>query len=403
MSDEINAPSPEPTPPRRRLRLLWPIVVVLAVLAGYGWYRFGPPDKPPGDPATPATTPALDESARMRAELAALHSRLEDAAAVNRSLREQVLGLTQRVGLVEDGLGGLERGAAPGLDALRLAEADYLLRLGEERLSLFGDVAAARTAFDLADQQLAQAADPGVTSVRQTLALERDALAGIASADLPVLLARLDALATQVSHWKMQTAADGAVPASAEPPGWWARVGNSLDGYFRVRRVDPTEKLRGGPLLRERLALDFARARMLLVRGEGAAALRTIEGLRRDIAANFDTREPELVRALAVLDGMRAAPLAPTLPTLGESRRELARLRDTVSGRPALQREDATPATDVPLSASDPSTQPTDPLPAEAAPPPATPETDGALPAPDSVVTPTDPVPATAPGTDPGL
>ena len=152
-----------------------------------------------------------------------------------------MLGLTQRVGLVEDGLAGIERGAAPGVDAVRLAEADFLLRLGEERLRLFGDVAGARTSFELADAQLAEVSDPRATSVRQTLALERDALAAIAVADLPVILGRLDGVAEGVSRWPLRgrdgaPAADGTVQA-----GWWRRAANSIDRYFRVRRIDPND------------------------------------------------------------------------------------------------------------------------------------------------------------------
>ncbi len=148
---------------------------------------------------------------------------LDDAARVNRALREQVLGLTQRVGLVEDGLAGMERGAAPGVDAVRLAEADFLLRLGEERLRLFGDVAGARASFELADAQLAEVADPRATSVRQTLALERDALAAIAVADLPVILGRLDGLADGVSRWPLR--GRDAAPAAGDAPQ--ARTGGA--------------------------------------------------------------------------------------------------------------------------------------------------------------------------------
>ena len=331
MSDEF--PTSEPPPAKRRTSLLFPGLAIMALLAAAAWYRWSPTTSLESSPVVEPAAVVSPENERIRAELTALHSRLEDAAKVNRSLREQVLGLTQRVGLLEDGLTSLERGAAPGLDALRLVEADYLLRLGEERLALFGDVGAARKAFELADAQLAQASDPGATAVRQTLALERDALAGVQVADLPVLLARLGALADEVGKWQLKgVSAATATPADAAP-GWWGRAANSFDQYFRVRRVDPREQLRGGPLLRERIALELARARMLLLRGEGAAALPLIEGVRREIAANFAPEDAQVLRALSVLDEIRSAPLVPKLPALGESRRELARLRDAVTGR----------------------------------------------------------------------
>ncbi len=369
MSDDVLL-APAPERPVRRRSLLLPGIAVLALLAAVAWYRWGPsPAVEPINSSAPVITAESAELTRVRAELAALHSRLEDSAKVNRSLREQVLGLTQRVGLVEDGLSGLERGAAPGLDALRLVEADYLLRLGEQRLALFGDVAATRSAFELADAQLAQASDPGATAVRQTLALERDALAAIAVADLPVILARLGALADGVAHWSLKSS-EGTEPApGSEPPGWWTRLRASLDGYFRVRRLDPGEALRGGPLLRERIALDLARARMLLLRGEAPAALPLLDSLRRDIAANFAVSDARVARALATLDEVRVAPLVPNLPALGESRRELTRLRDQVAGR--VSSAPSEPATSPPVSTEIPAVEPppAEAPPAEAPPP----------------------------------
>ena len=377
--------------PVRRRSLLLPAVAVLALLTAVAWYRFG------GTSSTDSAAPAEvlvaaeePELARVRAELAALHSRLEDSAKVNRSLREQVLGLTQRVGLVEDGLSGLERGAAPGLDALRLVEADYLLRLGEQRLALFGDVAATRSAFELADSQLAQVADPGATAVRQTLALERDALAAISVADLPVILARLGALADGVAQWTLKTGDGDAAAVDNEPPGWWSRLRGSFDGYLRVRRLDPGEALRGGPLLRERIALDLSRARLLLLRAEAPAAVPLLETLRRDIAANFAESDARVARALATLDELRVAPLVPNLPALGESRRELTRLRDQVAGRASTPPEPAESLQEVPAGSLEvPAVEspPAQASPAEAvlpteAPPTVVPDADSDQPAP---------------------
>lgn len=331
--------SPEATPlkaasqksARKRSGVIWLVLLLLvAAVLVYGWFRFGSllrAESADSDTSAPAQSIASPSPA-LTSELAALQRSLDDAAGVNRALREQVLGLTQRVGLLEDGFSGMERGAAPGVDAVRFAEADFLLRLGEERLRLFGDVVGARNAFDLADEQLTEISDPRATTVRQTLALERDALASVAVSDVPVLLGRLDRLAAQTADWPLKGRDRPADAAPGEAgSSWWGRAGRAVDRYFRVRRTDPSERAGGGPLLRERLELDFSRARLLILRGQGDAARKAIASARVDLQTHFDASDESVAQALSVMRELLAAPLSPTLPALGESRRELARLR----------------------------------------------------------------------------
>ncbi len=322
------------TKPRRSVwRWLW-LPVLLVVVAAALWLRYG--RELAVDPLAVVETSAPPPAAAT-AEVNALRRALDDAARVNRAMREQLLGLTQRVGLLEDGLSGIERGAAPGVDAVRLAEADFLLRLGEQRLRLFADVVGAREAYALADSQLSEVSDPRATAVRQTLALERDALAAVAVADLPVILARLDALADGVADWPLRGLDDpaAAAAAGAAQPRVWQRLTAAIDRYFRVRRIDPNERNGAGPLLRERIALDLSRARLLLLRAQGEPALAAIQSLRDEVAREFDATDSRVTAALGVLDEIRSSPLVPKWPELGESRRELARLRGAAAAPPA--------------------------------------------------------------------
>jgi uroporphyrin-3 C-methyltransferase len=367
------------TPPRRRSvwRWLW-LPALLLVVAAALWFRYGRElgMHPLASVETSAAAPVA-----ANAEVEALRRALDDAARVNRAMREQLLGLTQRVGLLEDGLSGFERGAAPGIDAVRLAEADFLLRLGEERLRLFTDVAGARAAFELADAQLSEVGDPRVASVRQTLALERDALAAVAVADLPVILARLDALANGVADWPLRGRDDPAAAqgAAAAPPGIWQRLTTAIDRYFRVRRIDPSERSGAGPLLRERIALDLSRARLLLLRAQGEPALAAIQSVRSEVAREFDETDARVASALGVLDEIRSSPLVPQWPDLSESRRELARLRGAAAATslqpaaaPGVDHAAAAAASGTPDAAPEAATLPAELAPTEG--PTATPD-----------------------------
>lgn len=361
MSETETLPAP-PAPRGRTLPLAALALVLLAAGAAGVWWWLG---RVPAAPLAAPPPSALVQPAAST-ELDALRSRLDDAAQVNRALREQVLGLTQRVGLVEDGLAGMERGAAPGVDALRLAEADFLLQLGDERLRLLQDVAGAKVAFALADAQLVEVSDPRATTVRQTLALERDALAAVASADLPAVLGRIDGLADGVAHWPLPGIAVAATQSSAPDIAWSARLLSTLDRYFRVRRVDPKERSEGGPLLRERIALDLSRARLLLLRGEPELALSALQSVRSTVTTRFDTGDGAVARAVTVLDELISAPLVPRLPGIGEARRELARLRGVPETRLA--------PTDSAATLAPPPVEPATPAPTEPAAVPAVPE-----------------------------
>jgi uroporphyrin-3 C-methyltransferase len=77
-------------------------------------------------------------------DLRAQSQRLQDAAATNRVLRDEVLALGQREALLEDSLGKLNDNTRRGSEALHLDEVASMLALGERRLRIAGDLDGAR-------------------------------------------------------------------------------------------------------------------------------------------------------------------------------------------------------------------------------------------------------------------
>ncbi|EIL96993.1 uroporphyrin-III C-methyltransferase, partial [Rhodanobacter denitrificans] len=116
------------------------------------------------------TLTALDD------QRGSLNQRLDDAAQVNRSLREELLGQAERTRHLEDAVAKLAEKSLSGRDGMLLDEAESLLRMAGERYTLFHDAQGAAAAYALADQTLAAVNDGAFSSLRQSVNAEREAL-----------------------------------------------------------------------------------------------------------------------------------------------------------------------------------------------------------------------------------
>ncbi|MES1153388.1 MAG: hypothetical protein ABUL45_00490, partial [Rhodanobacter sp.] len=95
-----------------------------------------------------------------------LNQRLDDAAQVNRSLREELLGQAERTRHLEDAVAKLAEKSLSGRDGMLLDETESLLRMAGERYTLFHDAQGAAAAYALADQTLAAVNDGAFSGLR---------------------------------------------------------------------------------------------------------------------------------------------------------------------------------------------------------------------------------------------
>jgi uroporphyrin-3 C-methyltransferase len=169
------------TPERRFGTILWIIaglsVVVVIGLIWQAWTSTEGEQRAAQDDmqqlaARVETLGRTAEQARRDAD--SLRARLDDAAKVNESLREQLLALGERARLFEDSLANLADKRLSGHDAMMLNEAESLLALGAARYSLFRDAQAASDAYRLADGALAAVDDAAFSTVRQSISAEID-------------------------------------------------------------------------------------------------------------------------------------------------------------------------------------------------------------------------------------
>ena len=321
----IPPPAPAPQPPARRSSgALWLLLlVVLAAVAWQGrqWWEARSQDRA-------EQVGQLERLAGLEARVDALRrdqranaERMQQTAATNRLLREELLGLGQRAALLEDNVADLADAGAGGIRSLRMDEADLLLATAEQRL-LAGDVDGARRAYALAATVLERVGGPEMLDLRQALAQERAVLDGLGPDPAAAAQARLDAIVAALPGLPERRNRE---IASSAP--WWERLA--------ARVVDVRPSASGAPVAApgERgaglaaLQVELALARAALERRDAAAfdaALGRIDGWLTRLwpPSKALRRQRDAIREL------RDMPLRLDAPELGSTLVQLRRLRD---------------------------------------------------------------------------
>ncbi|HWX66741.1 MAG TPA: uroporphyrinogen-III C-methyltransferase [Rhodanobacter sp.] len=277
----------------------------------------------------------------INSERNSLNQRLSDAAAVNRSLREELLGQAERTRNLEDAVAKLAEKSLSGHDAMLLDETESLLRMASERYTLFHDAQGAAAAYALADQTLAAVNDGAFSGLRQSIGAEREALAKSQPASQVSALQQLIELRGTLDSLPLKplNSLD-----TTQAPDAWSRIGRALASVVSVQRDN------GAPLAvadarfaRELAALDLAQAQAALLAYDSkdyAAALQRVDS---SLSTQFDGAAPAVQQARKTL-----AELAKQLPTsapvqLGAALTELRNLRAVHALSPAAA--NAAPAT----------------------------------------------------------
>lgn len=243
----------------------------------------------------------------------------------------------------------LEAGNRTRTDWL-LAEAEYLLRIANQRLQIEKDIGGAISALQAADEVLAESDDIGVYPVRQQLARELLALKGIENVDRTGLYLTLEAGIDSVNQLTDQAlihesapgfvGGDGSATLDATEGGpslldqAWNQFTDTLGRIVVVRRLDEPVK----PLLspdqsayaRLNLQLMLEEAEMAVLRGNQALYERALAKARAAISDWYNPENPRVKALSDTLAELATRNVDPDLPDISKS---LDLLKQRLAGR----------------------------------------------------------------------
>ncbi|WP_157960408.1 uroporphyrinogen-III C-methyltransferase [Marinimicrobium alkaliphilum] len=342
-------------PRPRRLGLVWLLLLVVLLGAGAGGYWLWL-ELEEHNAQVSALAERLDEQRRqlddqrrqldsqdealagqVRSALAERDERLDEQAGELRALADDLRQARDRLSDL----------AATDRISWQLAEAEHLLRLAGQRLSVDRNAAVALNLSRAADRQLRDAGRSDLSQVRRALAREINALEGVEPVDREGIYLRLAALSEEALSLSAPApglegrAGDGAADTEAEgsgAEGWrgrleaaWLRVKRTFSDHLRIRRhdgaaVDEVMAPENQVYLAMNLQLKIQQAQMAWLREEP-------EIYRASLSAAGDWLEryyPGSTRAEQVreeLSALAEQPMSIELPSVGEALERLERYR----------------------------------------------------------------------------
>ena len=357
---QLPAPvAPQQQPERARVWPLWLIsiiaLVLVLLLALWNWQQWN---------NNQASQQVLKD---LQQETAQLDSRygergsqqaqrlqsLTDAVAAQRELIA-----TQQRQISHNATTLLEAGNRTRTDWL-LAEAEYLLRIANQRLLIEKDIKGAAAALQAADDVLTESDDIGVYPVRQQLVREILALKSIVAVDRTGLYLQLEAVIDSVHQLTDQALIHENAPGlmlSANASGvdvdvdvdepsmavrTWQSFTRTLKQVVVVRRLDEQVK----PLLspdqsayaRLNLQLMLEETELAVLRGNQTLYQKSLEKARTTVQEWYDADNARVGALADTLGELASRNVDPELPDISRS---LGLLKQRVSGRGASNNGD---------------------------------------------------------------
>ena len=238
---------------------------------------------------------------------------------------------------LQSALGSALAAVPPTTLQWKLAEAEYLLRVGIHRVLMEHDAHGAVPLFRAADEVVKDVDDAALVPVRLELAEAIGELEAVERPDIDGAFVRIEALKKRIGELPLRLpayqretddttpAANDASTATSEPVS--SRIGDRLMSLVRIRRhegglkplLDPQE----AGYLEMGLEIALERAQLALLRDDAALYASSLDSAKRRIEAHLDTTTENVRAFLGEIDALDDFALGAPLPDVSEPLRLL--------------------------------------------------------------------------------
>lgn len=347
--------TPEPATPRPSrsgtvLASLSLIMVIAAMGGGYAFWRQYTVqqrqlDKQLAD--VQQTAGAAEKTAgAMQDSLGSLHSSVDSLKTSLQSMNDQLTSqLNSALGDIQTREQALRESVQKLHDQLDrnsddwvVAEAEYLIRVADQRLLLTRDTHTALRALKNADQRLRDMGDPSLLEVRKKITDDIVALRAVPDPDIAGMALTLSGLAQRVDVLPLtggpsehaKPADGGTQEGTAQTPGWRGFL-NRLWGQIKTLVVIQHKGAGGKPLLppderyflRENLRLKLESARLALLRHDGKTFRDALATAGKWLTEYFDPQSQAVISMQDSLKELAGTDLTPTLPDVSDALKAL--------------------------------------------------------------------------------
>jgi uroporphyrin-3 C-methyltransferase len=300
------------------------VIIALVAIGGIGWKGF-----------------------EFSQQLLTLSHQLEQSSEKNSALNSQLTKTDAKAKLQAKQLQQNAQRLAqlPGADRSDwlLAEAEYLLRLANQRLTLEKDWQGSVAILVAADKVLAETQNPLINPVRQLLAKELQTLRGVPAVDLTGAVARLQAVQDQIGEleWMPRTLSKATamvkkeVDPEIEPTAWDKFSTKALAGIEMVVRIREHDKALPAPLtpdqhyyLQQNMQLMLEQAQVALVRQQDALYKQSIERTQAWLEEFVIVKNAKTEAVVETLIELKNWNVSPEFPAISGSLNRLRQLQD---------------------------------------------------------------------------